>query len=358
MADWRSRSKVNGDVVFFDYCDGPMTYFSGEVYVWDLDKTYLDTKWHSLKDIINSAFESTEQKRNVPASNVLVNCLAETVKNKRNIDKLPIFFITASPPQIEEQIRQKLKYDGIEPLGIFCKDNLKNLKPKRWRRLTQQIGYKLQSLMQLRTLLGTDVSQVFWGDDSESDAVIYSLYSDVCSRRYEPDEMRQILNHFNVTDYQVDTIFQLQEKVPTADPVEKVYINLAIDTDAEYYMQFGRRTVATRNYFQVALDLFQDGRIGKDHVVRVGKDLISKYKFSRDELQQSFDDLIRRQILSSQTLESLSEILITNAILANDYVPSILPLETKSEVGERVFELAGLHEPWVPEKIDYFHNYR
>lgn len=358
MSDWRSRSKVNGDVVFFNYYEESFSHVSGEVYVWDLDKTYLDTKWHSLSDIIQSAFEKPYQKRNVPGSSALVKALMEHVKLKRSLDRLPIFFITASPPQIEEQIREKLKFDHIDPLGIFCKDNLKNLKPKRWRRLTQQIGYKLQSLLQLRTLLGQDVSQVFWGDDSESDAVIYSLYSDVCSRRYDQQEMQSILNHFQVTDVQVDTIFQLQEQIPVSDPVEKVYINLAVDTDSEYYLQFGRRTVPTRNYYQVALDLFQDGRLSKEHVIKVGMDLKDNYNFSRDELEVSLDDMVRRQILSSQTLQNILPEILSAGLIAPDYKPSVAPLDTKSEIGERVFELEGMHEPWVPEKIDYFHNYR
>ena len=93
---------------------------------------------------------------------------------------------------MEKRVLEKLNIDGIKPYGIFCKDNLKNLKPGRLHRLTQQVGYKLQALMQLRTSLSINTKQVLWGDDSESDAVIYSLYSDICARRMNEKSIRQM----------------------------------------------------------------------------------------------------------------------------------------------------------------------
>lgn len=59
---------------------------------------------------------------------------------------------------------------------------------------------------------------------------------------------------------QVDTILRLREDIPEQDPVEKIYINLAADTDADYYLKFGRRILPTYNTFQLALDLHQISR--------------------------------------------------------------------------------------------------
>ena len=53
---------------------------------------------------------------------------------------------------------------------IFFKDNLRNLHPGRWRRLNQQVGYKIQALLQLRSQFANEITQVLWGDDSETDA--------------------------------------------------------------------------------------------------------------------------------------------------------------------------------------------
>lgn len=357
MSDKKRQVQVIGDVIFFSYKSISEYSQYDEVYVWDLDKTYLDTHWQSLKDIFRASFADTYHRNNVPGTATLVKCLKQNWQQKRGQETFPIFFITASPPQMEKKIREKLESDEILPLGIFFKDNLKNLWPGRFWKLRQHVGYKVTALMYLRGLLKEEVTQVLWGDDSETDAIIYSLYSDVCARRLKDDE-EKILKGFQVTPEQIQRIGSMQQQVPELDPVEKIYINLAVDTDPEYYGKFGRRMIPSYNSFQIALDLFQDNRLSLDHVVRVGKDLATNYGFSVDELQTTFDDMIRRQIIGDQTLQRLIPELTDHKLLSKDFAPSIQPYKVMSDVGERVFDISGVHEPWVPERIDYFHDYR
>ena len=68
MSRWKWRSEILGDVVFFSYSPSAKTLDFSEVYVWDLDKTYLDTSWHTMKDLLRTAFEKSFQKRNVPGT--------------------------------------------------------------------------------------------------------------------------------------------------------------------------------------------------------------------------------------------------------------------------------------------------
>src|SRR5690606_10119160 len=141
-------------------------------------------------------------------------------------------------------------------------------------------GFKIQALLELRTYLREDVRQVLWGDDSESDAVIYSLYSDICARRVKDDDLIRTLRGLHVTGAQLNTILDLQSKIPEQDPVEKIYINLASDTDTEYYSKFGRRILPTYNSFQTAMDLFQDRRLTPPQVLKVAQDMISNFQFT------------------------------------------------------------------------------
>lgn len=359
MSDWRTRAEITSDVVLFRYATGAVERETPEVYVWDLDKTYLDTAFETVRGLVRTVREKAFQKRNVPGTAVLVRALRddwqETHKGRKDF---PIYFITASPPQLEDKIHDKLAYDGIYPFGLFCKDNLQNLYPKRWWRLTQQVGYKLQALLQLRLHLSENVRQILWGDDSEADAVIYSLYSDLCSRRLEEREARQILRHFKVIGEQVDTILRLREEVPKQDPVEKIYINLAADTDADYYLKFGRRILPTYNTFQLALDLFQDHRLGASQVVKVALDLIQNYGFGSDELESSFDEMVRRPVLADKTVELILPVLRENRLLRASYQPSVAPKNVVSSVGARIFELEGVTEPWVQEHVDYMRDDR
>ncbi|MCC6137358.1 MAG: hypothetical protein IT287_01910 [Bdellovibrionaceae bacterium] len=354
----RRQVQIIGDATFFSYA--PITDFSAfeEVYVWDLDKTYLDTHWQSIKDLFKVSFTDNFHRNNVPGTGTLVSALKQSWTQKNGKGTFPIFFITASPPQMEKKIREKLESDNILPLGIFFKDNLKNLWPGRFWKLRQHVGYKVGSLLYLRTLLKENVTQVLWGDDSETDAIIYSLYSDLCSRRLAGDECDKILKNFQVTNEQFTRIESALAQIPVVDPVEKIYINLAIDTDPEYYLKFGRRMIPSYNALQIALDLYQDGRLSLEHVLQVGKDLLINYSYSTDELQRSVDELIRRQVIGEQTYLELKNVLAESGLIHSDYIPSIAPSKIIIDSGEGNLEVSGVHEPWVPERIDYLHDYR
>ncbi len=357
MSRWKLRSELLGDVVFFSY-NSLNTEDCAEVYVWDLDKTYLDTSLNTLSDLWRTIFEKSFQKRNVPGTSTLVASVKDSWLRTRGDLPFPLYFITASPPQMETKIREKMEIDGILPQGIFFKDNLKNIHPGRWRKLNQQVGYKVQALMQLRAKFQSEITQVLWGDDSETDATIYSLYSDICSRRWPEPELIRLLKHFSVSKEQIDTILDLQDHCPNQDPVEKVYINLAVDTDPEYYIKFGRRIVPTHNSFQTALDLFQDSRLQSSQVLKVAQDLMTNYGYTGDELETSLDEMIRRRIIAQETLERVLPILQENEVISLDFHPSVPPLKVESQIGDRIFGVEGELEPWVPERIDYMHDYR
>lgn len=348
MADWRKFADIQGDVVFFEYVSEKIASQASLVYVWDLDKTYLDTNITSLRGLFRTIREKAFQKKNIPGSATLVRAL---IQNKKDLNPdFPLYFITASPPQMERKIKAKLEIDGILPFGAFFKDNLKNLKPNRFRRLTQQIGFKLQALLQLRCKLKEDVQQILWGDDSETDALIYSLYSDICSERIEGHELMSLLESLNVMPSQVKMILDLKLKISKFDPVHKIYINLATDTDPDYYTKFGRRTIPTYNTFQVALDLFQDKRISAQTLTGIAQVLISGYAFSREEILWSLEDLIQRNILNQKTVEEIVLILREQQILPFQFrftLKTQKALETHTESAE-----------WVPPKIDYLNDYR
>ncbi|MFN7453279.1 MAG: phosphatase domain-containing protein [Pseudobdellovibrionaceae bacterium] len=358
MADWRDRAQIQDDVVFFRYVTPGIEKNAAEVYIWDLDKTYLDTTIDSLPALLATALERAFTKRNVPGTSTLLQVLSQDWKKKYSQMRFPLYFISASPPQMEERIGEKFLLDEIRPFGCFYKDNLANLRPSRFWRLTKQVGYKVQALLQLRTQLKEDVRQVCWGDDSESDAVIYNLYSDICARRLGPQDLRSILRHLNVTAEQIDTILRLQSEVPEQDPVDKIYINLAIDTDPDYYLKFGRRTLPTYNTFQVALDLLQDGRIQSESVHNIAQDMIFNYRFTPEELQRSLNDLVRRKVIGDRCLKEFANLGVERGLFPQSFIDSLHPAAEAKVINGRIYELEGHFEPWVPERIDYIHDYR
>lgn len=354
MSDWKSRSKISGDVVFFEYVTSELAQNASYVFVWDLDKTYLDTHFESLRGLYRTIIEKAFQKKNVPGTSSLVRAITSMKAGKA----FPIYFITASPPQMEEKIKEKLEIDGIRPYGIFFKDNLKNLRPGRFTRLGQQVGYKLQALLQLRQVLAGDVKQILWGDDSESDAVIYSLYSDICARRLEGENLAFVLGSLKVRGKQLRVIQRLQESIPEVDPIERIYINLATDTDPDYYFKFGRRTLPTYNTFQVGLDLYQQSYINREQLVGIGHDMLTNYGFSPEELAKSLNDLVARKVLVGEKVEEVLKPLLEERVLPLSFTLKSQPISRQNYDILFHSDSSTDSEQWVPEFIDYLNDFR
>ena len=363
--DWKHRSEAELDVVAFHYIKSlssptpskntSFSYPFQQTFIWDLDKTYIETPLFSPIALLKDVLRNPTQRANIPGTKALLSSMQEKWEIKKM--PFPLFFITASPPQIEFGIMRKLKEDGIQPVSCFFRDHLRNLSLKKLTHPYKQIGFKLHSLLRLRTFLLPNVEQVCWGDDSESDAIVYNFYSDICDRRLSTDQIRHFLYLYRVTSEQIDKILSLREKIPQYDPVKKIYINLAEDTDPEYYLKFGRRTLPVYNTFQIALDLFQDLRISAVNVLHVAKDLIEHYGFSQDELELSLDDLIRRRVLGKETVDKVLPPLVEEKIILQSYSPSIAPKRIQQRKGGQVFSLEGSYEPWLLSEVDYLREY-
>ena len=70
------------------------------------------------------------------------------------------------------------------------------------------------------------------------------------------------------------------------------------------------------------------------------------------------DDLIRRHVIGQSTLVEVLTALKAQGLIHNDFTPSMPAREVSSKIDGRVYELEGNFEPWVPEHIDYVHDYR
>ncbi len=358
MEHWKQRSTSNLDVVYFEYkSESKLENFS-EVYIWDLDKTYLDTSIDSLSGLMQTVLEKAFTKKNVPGTPDLIRSLSRYRKKNFQDENFPLFFVSASPPQMESKVYEKFTIDDIHPVGMFYKDNLRNLSPKRILFLKKQIGYKIQSLMQLRTRLSKEVRMICFGDDSESDATIYNLFSDICARRHTEAQLSDLLADLGVNFGQIDEILRLQNIVPIQDPVEKVYINLATDTDPEYYLKYGRRTLPTYNSFQVALDLVQDQRMSLEELGFIADGLVEKFRFTPEQLVHAFEELIRRRVMGLSSFEMIKNYFIEKKFLGHSWKPRSQPLKEKTTDNGHVYELEGIFEPWIYKQIDYLNDYR
>lgn len=354
---WQARSESNLDVICFDYSQGVDLSKFNEVYIWDLDKTYLDTKIDSFKGLLSAIFEKSLTKKNIPGASELIKSISRFRKKHFSEGTFPLFFVSASPPQMETKIYEKFQLDDNKPLMMFYKDNLKNLVPSRFSFLKRQIGYKLQALLQLRVQLRENVKIICFGDDSESDAIIYTLFSDICARRKTTQQLSKLLDRLGVNMAQIEEILRLQNLIEIQDPVDKIYINLATDTDPQYYLKFGRRCLATYDSFQIAIDLVQDQRLSLEEMGHIIDELQVKYNFSSYMIVKSFEDMIRRRILGLSSFEMIKNYLIEKKILNQNWLSPVEVLKEKRVESGKVYELEGIFEPWIRPDIDYLNDY-
>lgn len=268
------------------------------VYRWDLDKTYLNTDFDSLKGLYRAAMEKATDKVAFPGAKVLLRELTAT-------DLAGLYILSGSPSQMRRVIIEKLELDGIKWDGLVLKPSLNRLLRGRFRFLRDQVSYKLHALLSSRTTFSEPFEEVMFGDDAEADAFVYSLYSDLCAGRVGLDLLAQVLELARAYDDDAAELLELAAKVPKAEIGRRIFIHLERLEPSDVFAQFGTRVFAFHNYFQPALMLLQDGLIDAQAVLRVGLELVRAHAFSPDALGASYADLARRRVLSEPAGQAL-----------------------------------------------------
>ncbi len=293
------------------------------IYRWDLDKTYLKSDFESLRKMMRVPFERARDKIDEPGVVALIRALkAGALREQRAAF---VYFISASPPQIGRAIREKLALDGIECDGIVFKDQLQHLVRGRFRLLREQVGFKLAELLRARLAAPAGAVEFLFGDDWESDPIIYSLYADVIAGRLEHDALADILVRLRIDPARLVEIKALSQKIAPADAVRRIFINLERRTPPDRFRSFGARLVPTFNYFQTALVLYEEGVVPLAAIVDVGRSLLERSAYSAARLRNSLDDLARRGYVAPAAAVALRAELEEAGVLPSTGVLGLWP---------------------------------
>lgn len=270
------------------------------IYRWDLDKTYLQTEFDTLRQIVRTALQKAHEKKAVPGAAALIRELKASGNTR-------LCIVSGSPTQMRTVLTQKLKLDGVEFDELVLKDNLRNLVRGRFKALKGQVGYKLPVLLESRARAPADAEEVLFGDDAEADAFIYSLYADMVARRVSEPVVYRVLEGAEVYPDDVDRIMQQWRAITPADPVRRIFINLDGLTPPAYFSHYGPRVVPIFNYFQAALVLMGDKHLGAGQVLRVMVELVQTSGYNLFTLSNSFQDLMRRGLPVGDIAQALLE---------------------------------------------------
>lgn len=305
--------------------------FPGVIYVWDIDKTYLDTDFTSLRGFLKIPFEMAVDKRNVPGAPQLLRSL----RRQPGTDLVHgIYFVSASPNSMRRTIVQKMLIDEVEQDGITLKDWKAILRSGHLGRLREQIGYKLNALLQGRFDVGHATREVLFGDDSESDALAYSLYADIVAGRLRGRPLLRTLRKNDVASPDAHALMALSDTLP-AQPqgggIEAVFIHLAMGTEPEHFADWGPRLFPAQDTFQMALSLHARGLLDLPAVLRQAEALSAWTEGAPSRLADSFHDWRTRDPFSGTRGHELSEHLRSQGLVLPDAVDDTRPAPTRHD---------------------------
>lgn len=271
---------------------------------WDLDKTYLQTNFDTVKDLVKTFWQKPEDKATVAGAQALLQSLMDPAdrQNRR------VTFISGSPRQMRKVLMRKLCLDGVEPDMFILKPNLENLLRGRFRALRGQVGYKLKALL-LSHMAAETVDEYLFGDDAEQDAFIYSLYADILAGRVDAVRMAAILSTCKVYRHDVDEIMAYHKQLAgSGDVVRRIFIHLDRRSPLDRFAAYGARVIAIYNYFQCAVLLFDAGLLAARGLVGVLA-AMALGGYTPERVANSVQDLMRRGFLQAPALAKLSEAL-------------------------------------------------
>jgi hypothetical protein len=235
---------------------------------WDLDKTYLQTDTDSLRSLLRIPFERAADKRALPGVAALVKELRRTEAERGGTTS--VNFVTASPPQIGRAIREKLLLDGIEIDEIRFKNQIQHLVRGNFDALREHIGFKLSELLQSARGGRRDGEELLFGDDYESDPLIYSLYADVIEGRIGWDRLEGLLERAGVTGANyLQLVRDFSERSGPRRIVRAICVLRSRPRSASDFAVFGPRLYWFDSYLECALILHALGKLDARGVVEV-----------------------------------------------------------------------------------------
>lgn len=179
----------------------PLRIFSPKkIIICDFDKTLVDTKYSTTKEVYRSLTRSLEENPTVASS---VEIIHRYIRRGHHP-----FILSASPHFYEDAMRDWLYKNNIFSAGIFLKDYRHFFSfldgELTTKDLKSQGLYKLNHLLDILLMTGIPDELVLMGDNFESDPAIYLTLTRILKEEVDP---WVIWN-----DIKEEDIFQLKKK--------------------------------------------------------------------------------------------------------------------------------------------------
>jgi hypothetical protein len=242
--------------------------YVGPAFIWDIDKTWLDTRISQVKGMLKIPFEFAVDKRALPGTTALLHALRGGPSGRAH---RPLYFITASPPFIRKAIERKMLIDGIEFDGITYKDQLEVFRRREFGSLREHTAFKLGALLLLAKAFPVGTQVYMFGDDAERDALIYCMFADICAGRLRGTQLVATQVKLGVLQHYAQGVATLAEQLSAHERVHGVHINLVREPDGRRILGYDPRVVGYPSAGAAARLLFERGLISER-----GRDLVDE----------------------------------------------------------------------------------
>ncbi len=277
--------------------------YTGPVFVWDIDKTYLSTRFSSLGGLGRIPIEFAVDKQAIPGMPSVLRGLRRGPGAEFACS--PLYFISASPPQLRKVVTKKMLLDGVEWDGIIFKDWLGTLMQLRPGRLKDQLGFKLSALLtgrQSRPL----ATEYLFGDDVEKDAEAFALYAEVMAGELGAGELEQRLVQAGVPTDDRKGIQNLISALPTnRGQVGRIYIHLETNHDPQDFAELGPRVVPVKGACQMALALYAEELLGASAVSSACRAVKQKKGYRYGNVDEMLADAKKRGLINDEKISEL-----------------------------------------------------
>lgn len=279
--------------------------YDGPIYIWDVDKTYLDTDFKSIWGLLRIPLEMAIDKTIIPGTAAtLQEC--RRGPGERPV-QTPIFFVSASPPQLAGVIRKKMLLDGIQPDGFLFKDQLKLAFQGRFRELKFQVEYKLTAHWSLIADLPPSARLVVVGDDWESDGQVFHLLDATQRGDLADQDLATALRDAGVDSCSVDAMVELAARATGRAQVMLACVILTRGRDPSYFDPYRPIVHAAREALQAAALFAEHNLISPDGVARVAWRLRADWAWTAAQVDASLTDLTTRALVSDALVDQVRE---------------------------------------------------
>lgn len=213
--------------------------YSDELYLCDIDNTYLITKYKSLRDFIRLALEPAQDKKPVPGAPALMQGIRHGAEGAEGVEptmtaleRRALYFVSASPESMRKVLERRLFLDEVEFDGASFRDLWAGKTP-HLRHIRDIYGYKVAALLTYRLRHPKMAKEILFGDDLEFDAEVYVLYSRICEGRIRGDALDGVLEERGLLQKDRRYIVKIADELPEHDAVQRIFIRKVRKKTAE-----------------------------------------------------------------------------------------------------------------------------